>query len=287
MKYAYNYKVDLPEDVPTILNQDFWVMENLGREILSSLDEPMKFSASAWIFVKQGTGDADINLINYKLDGPSLVMVENSQIMQPKYLSDDFKASLLIMSKRFHDNLFLFMNSMPIYAIITRHPVAKIPEEHIPEIDNFFKRCREIIADTANPYRSQAFLFEVTAFIFKTVYKWFEPYMNEVQTNHGRMSDQFISLAQRHFKQERFLDFYAEKLGVTPKHLSRTLKNQTGFTAVEWIERFVILEAKVLLKSSTLNIQQISDELNFPSQSFFGKYFKKLTGMSPKEFRNA
>lgn len=74
---------------------------------------------------------------------------------------------------------------------------------------------------------------------------------------------------------------------VTPKHLSRTVKAQTGYTAVEWIERFVILEAKVLLKSSNLNIQQIADELNFPSQSFFGKYFKKFTGMSPKEFRNA
>ena len=82
------------------------------------------------------------------------------------------------------------------------------------------------------------------------------------------------------------LDFYAQQLEVSPKHLSRTIKAQTGYTAVEWIEKFVILEAKVLLKSSNLNIQQISDELNFASQSFFGKYFKKITGMSPKEFRN-
>lgn len=287
MKYGYNYKVDLPEDVPTILDQDFWIVENLGRDILCSLDEPMKFSASTWIFVKDGECNADINLTNYRFKGPALVMVENSQIMQPKSIGDNFCASLLVMSKRFHDNLFLFMNTMPMYAMISRHPVAMIPEEDLPLVDEFFKSLKKIISDTSNPYRSQAFLFEVTAFIFKTVYKWFEPYMNEVQTNHGRMSDQFLALAQRHFRQERFLDFYAEKLGITPKHLSRTLKNQTGFTAVEWIERFVILEAKVLLKSSTLNIQQISDELNFPSQSFFGKYFKKLTGMSPKEFRNS
>ena len=65
------------------------------------------------------------------------------------------------------------------------------------------------------------------------------------------------------------------------------MKNLTGFTAVEWIERYVVLEAKVMLKASNLNIQQISDELNFPSQSFFGKYFKKNVGMSPKEFRNS
>ena len=64
------------------------------------------------------------------------------------------------------------------------------------------------------------------------------------------------------------------------------MKTLTGFTAVEWIERYVILEAKVLLKSTNLSVQQISDKLNFPSQSFFGKYFKKVVGMSPKEFRN-
>lgn len=287
MKYGYNYKVDLPEDVPTILDQDFWVVENIGAEILSTLNEPVKFSASTWIFVKQGECNADINLINHEISAPALVTVENSQILQPKYISPDFKASILVMSKRFRDNLFLFMSNMPIYATISRHPVAKIIPETLLEVDVFFSDSKKIIADKENPYRSQAFLFTLTAFIFKTAYKWFESYKEEVMTNQGRMSDQFLILAQQNFKQQRFLDFYAQKLGVTPKHLSRTLKSQTGFTAVEWIERFVILEAKVLLKSSNLNIQQISDELNFPSQSFFGKYFKKITGMSPKEFRNS
>ncbi|MDE5552524.1 MAG: helix-turn-helix domain-containing protein, partial [Muribaculaceae bacterium] len=61
----------------------------------------------------------------------------------------------------------------------------------------------------------------------------------------------------------------------------------TGFTAVEWINRYIILEAKVMLSSTNMNVQQIAEELNFPSQSFFGKYFKKATGVSPKDFRNA
>ena len=263
MNYGYNYNIDLPEDVPTILNQDFWVLEDIGPEILSTINEPVKFSASTWIFVKSGECVADINL-----KSPALVTVENSQILQPKYISADFKASILVMSKRFRDNLFLFMSNMPLYTIMSRHSVANIQTDTLPQIDSFFEQCQRIIADKENPYRSQAFLFELTSFIFRTVYKWFEPYKDEVMTNQGRMSDQFLILAQKHFKQQRFLDFYAQKLEVTPKHLSRTLKSQTGYTAVEWIERFVILEAKVLLKSSNLNIQQIS-------------------GMSPKEFRNS
>lgn len=286
MDYSYNYKLNLPKDVNSILEEEFWILDNIGPEMLASIADPVKFSASTWIFMKQGNCDIDINLINYKINKPSLVMVESSQIMHPHFISRDFKASIIVMSKKFRDNLFLFMNNMPVSAIVTRHAVTPINEASLPEVEKFFNTCTEIMADSDNPYQSQAILFGLTSFIFKTVYKWFLPYMQEIGTSHGRMSDQFLRLAQKHFRQERFLEFYAQKLEVSPKHLSRTVKAQTGYTAVEWIEKFVILEAKVLLKSSNLNIQQISDELNFASQSFFGKYFKKITGMSPKEFRN-
>ena len=170
---------------------------------------------------------------------------------------------------------------------MARHPIAKIPEEVLPSINRFFSDITMALADKKHPYYSQVLLFQLAGFVLKDISKCFEPFSNEILSNQGRMSDQFLQLAQQNFRKERFLEFYANKLEVSPKHLSRTVKSQTGFSAVEWIERFVILEAKVLLKSSNLNIQQISDELNFPSQSFFGKYFKKITGMSPKEFRNS
>lgn len=111
--------------------------------------------------------------------------------------------------------------------------------------------------------------------------------MEKIPKGQNRIHERFINLVQQNFKKERFLDFYAEKLEVSTKHLSRTVKEATGFSAVDWIDRLVILEAKVLLKSTNLSIQQISDELNFTSQSFFGRYFKKHTGRSPKDFRNA
>lgn len=286
MDYSYKYDLNLPQDVPSILDQEFWIIEDIGPEMLSSIADPVKFSAATWIFVKKGECNADLNLINYNIKGPALVTVESSQILHPHFISPDFKASIIVMSKTFRDNLFLFMANMPMSPIISRHAVTPFEENFLGDVDCLFKECSDIMSDTDNPYQTQAVLFCLTSFIFKTAYKWFLPYMKEIATNQGRMTDQFLMLAQRHFRQQRFLDFYAQKLEVSPKHLSRTVKAQTGYTAVEWIEKFVILEAKVLLKSSNLNIQQISDELNFASQSFFGKYFKKITGMSPKEFRN-
>ena len=95
----------------------------------------------------------------------------------------------------------------------------------------------------------------------------------------------FLKQVQAFHKQERKVEFYADRLCLSPKYLSQTIKSYSGKTAGEWIDEYVVLEAKVLLRSTNMTIQQIGDELNFPSQSFFGKYFKRLTGMSPKAYR--
>ena len=287
MNLGLHYNINLPQDLTSILEQDFWMLENIGAAMLNTLSEPIKFAASSWIFIFKGTCKADINLVTYDIKAPAVVSVQSSQIMQPKYLSHDFNATVMVVSKRLAENLFMFMNNSPLSALAARHPVTSIPDALLPSFERFIQTTRDIVSDTGNPYGLQALLYNILYFIHREGYKVYEPYANEIVSRQGRMSDQFLILVQKHFRKERFLDFYASLLEVTPKHLSRTVKKQTGFTAVEWIERYVILEAKVLLKSSNLNIQQIADELNFPSQSFFGKYFKKLTGLSPKEFRNS
>lgn len=287
MNHGLHYNIDLPEDMSSILEQDFWMLENIGPAMISSVTGPVKFAATSWIFVFKGKCKADINLVTYELEAPALVCVRSMQIMQPASFSEDFNASVIVTSKRFSENLFMFMSNSPIASLANRYPVVPIPEQLVPAFHDFLRTTRQILSDTTNPYASQALLYEMLYFIHKDGYRCYEPYVNEALYPQDRISYQFLALVQEHFRKERFLEFYANKLEITPKHLSRTVKKQTGYTAVEWIERFVILESKVLLKSSNLNIQQIADELNFPSQSFFGKYFKKYTGMSPKEFRNS
>lgn len=88
----------------------------------------------------------------------------------------------------------------------------------------------------------------------------------------------FIKLVQENYKRERLLGFYADKLCITPKHLSKVIKETSGKSANNWIDDYTMLEAKALLKSTNLTVQQICDELNFDCQSFFGKYFKRHTG---------
>jgi AraC-like DNA-binding protein len=98
---------------------------------------------------------------------------------------------------------------------------------------------------------------------------------------------QFIGLLEENFRKERRVSWYAEQLKITPKYLSELVKQVSKRTPNDWIDSYVLLEIRVLLKNSTKSIKEIADDLNFPNQSFFGKYFKEHMGMSPSEYRNS
>ncbi|MBO4906004.1 MAG: helix-turn-helix transcriptional regulator [Bacteroidaceae bacterium] len=95
----------------------------------------------------------------------------------------------------------------------------------------------------------------------------------------------FLTLLEKHYTQERSISFYASRMCLTPKYLSTIIKEVSGKHGMQWIDEFVSLEAKALLRNSDLSVKQVSDQLNFPSQSMFGRFFKKMTGYSPKQYK--
>lgn len=102
---------------------------------------------------------------------------------------------------------------------------------------------------------------------------------------HTAYFNAFIEELSHNYMQERSVGFYAERLHLTPKYLTTLLRTTTGRTATQWIDDYVVLEAKNLLKYSSMNIQEVAYYLHFPNQSFFGKYFKQHTGMTPSAYR--
>lgn len=95
----------------------------------------------------------------------------------------------------------------------------------------------------------------------------------------------FMREVQENYRKNRDLSFYADRLGLSLKYMSRVVFDQTGRHPSQWIKDHVILEAKTMLRSGRYSVQQVADELNFPNQSFFGKYFKEAVGVSPKKWR--
>ena len=96
----------------------------------------------------------------------------------------------------------------------------------------------------------------------------------------------FLDLLDEHYMNSRAVNFYADKLGITPKYLSSTTITFTGISASKIIDDFVVFQIKQHLYINTKSVKEISKLLNFQSQSFFGRYFKRITGMSPREYIN-
>ena len=105
-------------------------------------------------------------------------------------------------------------------------------------------------------------------------------------SQHEKLLHDFLELIYQHYKTHRDVSYYAQCLSLTPRYLTTIIKKTSGKNALQWIEEYVILEIQILLRHTDMTIKQIAYEMNFCDQSFLGKYFKRVTGMSPEKYRN-
>ena len=191
------------------------------------------------------------------------------------------------MSQEFTDSL-----SLPVglqeRLFLQNTQFHSISEQMLEAYMACYRQVSSAMKQEDNPYREQ-----IVRHLFSAYYYGLGYYAHNTQkapttmTTQEQMCERFINLVSKNFKQERDIGFYADKLCITNKYLSTLLKQNTGMTALEWIERYVVLYAKSSLSSTSMTIQQISDELGFPSQSVFGKYFKRVEGISPRAYRQS
>lgn len=97
----------------------------------------------------------------------------------------------------------------------------------------------------------------------------------------------FIRLVEQNYRSERRVGWYAHEMCITAKYLSETVKMVSRRTPNDWIDNYVVMELRVLLKNTTKSIKEISQDMCFPNQSFMGKYFKEHVGMSPMSYRKS
>lgn len=178
---------------------------------------------------------------------------------------------------------------------VRRYPFFSLTEENFGYIRSMLEKLWERIYEEDKDRKgflqqrlqveliksmAQTITYEVLSIYFSKL-----PIQPMVQTKKDLVFHQFLLSLFRHFRQEREVAFYAELQHLSPRYFSSIIKEKSGNNALQWIVQMVITEAKLLLETSDLSIKEISVQLNFPTQSFFGKYFKQYTGISPKEFR--
>lgn len=140
-------------------------------------------------------------------------------------------------------------------------------------------------------YKREAILSAVSSLFYILLGAWSPDQSNENSENPSNRTkvifDKFMRLVMENYFEHRNVGFYADQLSLTPKYLSKIIKTASGRSAPEWIDSYVVLEAKNLLKYSGSTIKEIVFKLNFPNQSVFYKFFKAHTGMTPTEYRNS
>ena len=266
------------------IDNDFMLLDNI--KIFPAFEYPFKVDVTTAIICLKGCTKGTINMKPFTTNAPCLITVLSDQILQYEEISDDFEGLFIVMSKRFSNKLFASVQErLPLFLSVKDNPVISLSAEELNLMKTYYGMFRKIVRQTENPNRLEIVKHLTLAFFYHSGSQMHKPVKEEKKSKQELLLERFFDFVQKYYKEERGVDFYADKLCLTPKYLSTVIRQTSGKTAGEWIDDYVVLEAKALLKSTNMTIQQISDELNFPSQSFFGKYFKRLASVSPKEYR--
>lgn len=253
------------------------------------IDEaPFKVDMSMTIIYDSGEAVFKIDMHKYHIKAPAVIIIMVGQTCELISYSNDLQGRAIVMSNTFTDSMFVGSDggyTHKLYSSMINNPLINLDKDQ-NVFSEYFQLLKNIVQSPNSEYKIDAVRHLTLAMFYG--YSHMKHDMSSYTKGTHRYNDiysAFLEAVGNHFKKEREVGFYADKLCITAKHLSQVIKEMSGRTASDIIEDYVITEIKALLLSTNMTIQQISDYLNFPSQSVFGKYVKRVTGKSPKEYR--
>lgn len=239
----------------------------------------------------EGETSLTSNLQEFRLKKDSLFIFSPKHILQVQS-NNRFKAHLIVIAPDFLKRINIdTKRMMPLFLQFSSLPCMELTHTESQSLRSFISMVEQELKGSETDFSSEIIGGLIAATIYKvgdilTHYLTEHP---EVDSPiHNRAEEyfrQFTELLGEHYKHERSVGFYARQLCITPKYLTTLIKRISGKSVSEWIDNYVILEAKTLLKYSNMSVQEIAYYLNFPNQSFFGSYFKRNAGMSPSHYK--
>lgn len=282
---------------PDYISDDFIIFTNVGKKQdlenigvfgCCAYNEPYKVSSTSIVFCLEGSFVIEIDSIKYTVYKNNILVVLPKQTIKYRQPSKDFDAHVTIISNNFSETRDGFKRTTSLFLSLRNHPVAEINEKDINLLNTFYALLEKKAKDPESFLRDLTIQYLVQA-VFSEFCRLLSQNVDVRNCNYfspkDRTFDKFLKLVENHHCKERDISFYASKLSLTPKYLSSLVRDVSGKLAGDWIESYVIMEAKALLVSSNMNIQEICYELNFPTPSCFTRYFKRITGVTPSKFR--
>lgn len=250
-------------------------------------ERPVRLLGGMLAVCTGGRAQMTINLESYEVRSGDLLVVFQGSIVQVPSRSEDFRLGLAVFANDFLRGVP--QSVVPLYPYIFQHPVCPLPHDDAQMLLDFLSLLRAKAARRNHIYVREIALHLLLALFFEisAIYQRRHPMDDRTPNRSEEIFKKLMRLVMLHYKEQRNTGFYARELCLSPKYLSAVVKRVSDKSVVDWINETVVLEAQAQLKTTRMTVQEISDYLNFPNPSFFGRFFKKHTGMTPKAFRDA
>ena len=247
----------------------------------------MKVDVDTIIFCRKGTALIEIDLIPYEIVANTQLIIIAGSIVHNISNSDDFKISYIIFKHEVYDEATAQLE--PSFTFFLKeYPCVQLGEKRINKMNYLVEAMEDFYNEKTNCFRVKILKNNIQSFLLDVYDKTRTLFKIDKSEEVGRREElfiKFIHLIHNFCPKEREVGFYADKLHITSRYLSSITQNVADKSAKYIIDKHAIQRIKIMLKYSNMSIQDISYELNFPDQSFFSRYFKKHTGMTPLEYR--
>ena len=275
---------DEPQD------SDLYVFSKKYAAGKPDVNYPSRSNFYTVLLVTRGNIQVQLNLIDYSIEKNTILFLFPNVTCQFNSFSEDLLFYGIAFTPAFLTSAGINKKYLDALDFLSSSQSPQLPIKHndanvlCSSLDSIYRRSH---TDKSYPFHTEIIQHLFTAFLYElaAIYKNNRAGKELQLTRKEEITVQFLKLLPSYFKEERSIKFYAELLFVTPKYLSETVKEATGKTPSHFIDEMVMLEAKVLLNDASLSIAQIAEELHFSDQFFFSKFFKRIAGITPSQYR--
>lgn len=279
-----------PDRLPDIdLPVDFFAWCDITQEVLGWYQVPCKIKAGIFVLCEAGDFTATINLKEYRIRQNDFVVVAPGSVIRFHGSETPFRLSFVGFSSKYIGQANLPRSPLDLFPLTVETPVLTLKPEVAEVYRDYFALLHKMFAGEMLTHPElQRCVLESLLYGVSNQYKRFESEQSTRRLSRSEeICKELLRLIMKHYVHERRVSFYAESMRLSIQHLCTTVRQQTGRTVADLIADAVVMDAKALLKSTNMQIKEISISLNFPNVSFFGKYFKRYVGMSPQQYRNS
>lgn len=270
------------------IEDDILLLDRMNEMPIPS--EPRRMNFILIALCTQGRAQYRMDTQEQLVTPGDIIIISERHVIDNYMASPDLQGLCFIISVRFFNEIIQNVSAVSALFLFTRnHPVMHLTERDQQVFKEYFSVIRTKMKDTENHFRRdliRTLLLAMSYDLSDVIYR-FQQATDKHQKRADIIFTRFIKLVEEHCSTERRVSWYANQLNITAKYLSEAVKSVSQRTPNDWIDQYVTLKIRVMLKNSTKSIKEITEQLHFPNQSFLGKYFKEHVGMSPSQYRKS